>query len=269
LEWIDINLHFLWTQIWSQLRRYRERLAYNRHVKNIDSRSLPTFLVWSRMPPREIPSSWWFVQQLGTSYLGCSSHSLPEIDWSTLRWQHQLSSRLRYRSWFTSFSRRLTHDSPRWRLSRSRRNCYDCSLGSIYGSRFDFDWNSSRWVLESGERAGVPSLPFSLTFADCSLQFSDPRSRNDPEECCKRPLHLKHPYCDEIRIPDDDYFYRLFNVKCIDFVRAFPSPRAGCKLGSRAQFNTLTSVIDGNTVYGVNEKFTRKLRTGFGGLLRM
>lgn len=102
-----------------------------------------------------------------------------------------------------------------------------------------------------------------------SFFFVDPRSRNDPEECCKRPLHLKHPYCDEIRIPDDDYFYRLFNVKCIDFVRAFPSPRAGCKLGSRAQFNTLTSVIDGNTVYGVNEKFTRKLRTGFSGLLRM
>lgn len=97
----------------------------------------------------------------------------------------------------------------------------------------------------------------------------DPKTRNDPEECCKRPLHLKHPYCNEIRIPDDDYFYRLFNVKCIDFVRAFPSPRAGCKLGSRAQFNTLTSVIDGNTIYGVNEKFTRKLRTGYGGLLRM
>ncbi|VVC88493.1 unnamed protein product [Leptidea sinapis] len=24
-----------------------------------------------------------------------------------------------------------------------------------------------------------------------------------------RPLHLKHPYCNEILIPDDDYFYRL------------------------------------------------------------
>jgi len=44
-------------------------------------------------------------------------------------------------------------------------------------------------------------------------------------------MHLKHPYCNEIRIPDDDYFYRLFNVKCIDFVRGFPSPRPGCKLG--------------------------------------
>ncbi|KAL5282648.1 HPX5 family protein [Megaselia abdita] len=97
----------------------------------------------------------------------------------------------------------------------------------------------------------------------------DPINRNDPEECCKRPMHLKHPYCNEIRIPDDDYFYRLFNVKCIDFVRAFPSPKPGCKLGSRTPFNTLTGVIDANTVYGVTEKFSRKLRTGFGGLLRM
>lgn len=101
------------------------------------------------------------------------------------------------------------------------------------------------------------------------LHQLDPINRNDPEECCKRPLHLKHPYCNEIRIPDDDYFYRLFNVKCMDFVRGFPSPRAGCKLGSRTQFNTLTGVIDGNTIYGVKEGFSRKLRAGYGGLLRM
>ncbi|XP_026330250.1 peroxidasin homolog isoform X2 [Hyposmocoma kahamanoa] len=97
----------------------------------------------------------------------------------------------------------------------------------------------------------------------------DPINRNDPEECCKRPPHLKHPYCNEIRIPDDDYFYRLFGVKCIDFVRGFPSPRPGCRLGSRVPFNTLTGALDGNTVYGVTDKFARKLRTGYGGLLRM
>ncbi|CAG4982446.1 unnamed protein product [Parnassius apollo] len=97
----------------------------------------------------------------------------------------------------------------------------------------------------------------------------DPINRNDPEECCKRPSHLKHPYCNEIRIPEDDYFYRLFGVKCMDFVRGFPSPRPGCRLGSRNPFNTLTGVIDGNTVYGVTDKFSRKLRTGYGGLLRM
>lgn len=98
---------------------------------------------------------------------------------------------------------------------------------------------------------------------------SDPVHRNDPEECCKRPQHLKHPYCNEIRIPDDDYFYKLFNIKCLDFVRGFPSPRAGCRLGSRTQFNTLTGVIDGNTIYGVKEGFSRKLRAGYGGRLRM
>jgi peroxidase len=85
----------------------------------------------------------------------------------------------------------------------------------------------------------------------------DALNRNDPEECCHRPPHLKHPYCNEIIIPEDDYFYRLFNVKCLDFVRAFPASRPGCRLGSRVPFNTLTGVLDGNTVYGVTEKFAR------------
>ncbi|XP_078037008.1 peroxidase homolog [Augochlora pura] len=97
----------------------------------------------------------------------------------------------------------------------------------------------------------------------------DPLNRNDPEECCRRPPHLKNPYCNEIYIPEDDYFYRLFNVKCLDFVRAFPAVRPGCRLGSRVPFNLLTGVLDGNTVYGVTETFARKLRTGYGGLLRM
>lgn len=42
-----------------------------------------------------------------------------------------------------------------------------------------------------------------------------------------------------------------------------------CLSGSRQQFNTLTGVIDANTVYGVKESFARKLRTGYGGLMRM
>ncbi|KAJ8919036.1 hypothetical protein NQ315_016942, partial [Exocentrus adspersus] len=106
---------------------------------------------------------------------------------------------------------------------------------------------------------------------DYTLQGTplDPFNKNDPEECCNRPPHLKHPYCNEIYIPEDDYFYRLFNVRCIDFVRTFPAVRPGCRLGSRVPFNTLTGVLDANTVYGVTEKFARKLRTGIGGLLRM
>lgn len=64
-------------------------------------------------------------------------------------------------------------------------------------------------------------------------------------------------------------------MRCINFVRAFPAVRPGCRLGkkklqflsksifniillgSRIPFNTLTGVLDGNTVYGVTEKFAR------------
>lgn len=104
--------------------------------------------------------------------------------------------------------------------------------------------------------------------------LADPINKNDPEECCDRPPHLKHPYCNEIPIPEDDYFYKLYHVRCINFVRGFPAVRPGCRLGnatkilhflfikclfagSRIQFNTLTGVLDGNTVYGVTEKFAR------------
>ncbi|KAJ8894600.1 hypothetical protein PR048_007264 [Dryococelus australis] len=97
----------------------------------------------------------------------------------------------------------------------------------------------------------------------------DPLNRNEPEECCNRPPHLKNPYCMEIIIPDDDYFYSLFKLRCQDFVRSFPGVRPGCRLGSKVPFNTLPGVIDGNTVYGASEKFARHLRAGFGGLLRM
>ncbi|PSN32287.1 hypothetical protein C0J52_19510, partial [Blattella germanica] len=87
----------------------------------------------------------------------------------------------------------------------------------------------------------------------------DPLNRNEPEECCHRPDHLKNPYCLEIQIPADDYFYSLFGLQCQDFVRGFPAVRPGCRLGSRSQFNTLTGVLDGNTVYGVSEKFASLL----------
>ncbi|XP_050308302.1 peroxidase [Anthonomus grandis grandis] len=97
----------------------------------------------------------------------------------------------------------------------------------------------------------------------------DPFNRNDPEDCCNLPPHLKHPYCNEILIPEDDYFYNIFNVKCLNFVRSFPAARPGCRLGSKVPYNTLTGVLDGNTVYGVTEQFARKLREGQGGLLRM
>lgn len=35
----------------------------------------------------------------------------------------------------------------------------------------------------------------------------------------------------EIDIPEDDYFYEKFNIKCQDFVRAFPAAQPNCRLG--------------------------------------
>lgn len=56
-------------------------------------------------------------------------------------------------------------------------------------------------------------------------------TKNEPEDCCDRPSNLKNPYCNEIPVPDDDYFFGKFNVKCINFVRSFPGVRPGCRLG--------------------------------------
>lgn len=39
--------------------------------------------------------------------------------------------------------------------------------------------------------------------------------------------------------------------------------------GPRSPFNLLTPVIDGNTIYGVDETFSRYLRSGYTGQLRM
>ncbi|KAK8750389.1 hypothetical protein OTU49_014805 [Cherax quadricarinatus] len=96
----------------------------------------------------------------------------------------------------------------------------------------------------------------------------DRRTRNEFEECCNRPPHLKNPYCMEIEIPHDDPFYRLFKFTCIDFARGFPGVQQNCKLGPLIQFNLLTATIDGNTVYGGSASAARELRSGRGGLLR-
>lgn len=67
-----------------------------------------------------------------------------------------------------------------------------------------------------------------------SFHFSDPVTRNEPEECCHRPPEARNPYCIQIDIPHDDPFYGVYGVRCIDFVRGFPGVRAGCRLGMHA-----------------------------------
>lgn len=63
--------------------------------------------------------------------------------------------------------------------------------------------------------------------------ITDPVTRNEPEECCRRSPNSRNPYCLQIDIPHDDPFYGVYGVRCIDFVRGFPGVRAGCRLGTR------------------------------------
>lgn len=81
--------------------------------------------------------------------------------------------------------------------------------------------------------------------------YLDPVTRNEPEEdCCELPPGLKNPECLEIKLPKGDPFFSLFRQSCMEFFRGLPGLRQNCKLGVRAQFNILSSVIDVNTVYG-------------------
>ncbi|XP_050429351.1 peroxidase-like isoform X2 [Adelges cooleyi] len=123
------------------------------------------------------------------------------------------------------------------------------------------------------EHAGTVMLVAWGQFMDHDLTLTatplDPVNRNEPEECCDRPEHLKNKYCYEIKIPEDDNFYRSHNVKCQDFVRSYPGVQPDCRLGPKAPFNVLTPVIDGNTIYGADEATSRYLRSGITGQLRM
>ncbi|XP_071539893.1 peroxidase-like [Panulirus ornatus] len=95
-------------------------------------------------------------------------------------------------------------------------------------------------------------------------------ARNQPQRCCRStPGASPSPYCLPIRIPQNDDFYRQFKMTCMEFMRALSGVRQDCRLGVRAPFNMLTSVIDANTVYGSSLSHSRRLRAMHGGLLRM
>jgi hypothetical protein len=91
---------------------------------------------------------------------------------------------------------------------------------------------------------------------------TDPLNRNEPEECCNRPAHLKNPYCLEIHIPADDYFYSLFGLRCQDFVRGFPAVRPGCRLGEGPTV-TISRPCLRNVLQLVTPAFRNKLHQMF------
>ena len=85
-------------------------------------------------------------------------------------------------------------------------------------------------------------------------------------ECCEAGLESGHPDCLPISIPHSDPFFSLHGRSCMNFARVVPGLKQGCGLGPREQFNTISSVIDANTVYSSDPALQRKLRSPLPGL---
>ncbi|KAK7076494.1 hypothetical protein SK128_009108, partial [Halocaridina rubra] len=84
-------------------------------------------------------------------------------------------------------------------------------------------------------------------------------------KCCEGE---HNPACLPIPVPDKDPFFSLFKRNCINVVRSLPGVRYGCKLGPRAQTNSVTAYIDANWVYGSDEETAKRIRLGRGGLMK-
>ncbi|CAG9812565.1 unnamed protein product [Phaedon cochleariae] len=75
------------------------------------------------------------------------------------------------------------------------------------------------------------------------------------------PDELTHPSCLPIEIPEDDWFFGKFGLRCMEFLRSAPSTRIDCDLGWREQINQVTPFIDASTIYGSDVETSDSIRT--------
>ena len=101
---------------------------------------------------------------------------------------------------------------------------------------------------------GHSSIGFEIIWLIGRFLFNTgPINRNEVENCCDTPLPLRNPFCFEIEVPEDDYFYHKFNIRCQDFVRSFPGLRPDCKLGTKFENIDATEYINWNRYVRVLE----------------
>ncbi|CAH0399044.1 unnamed protein product [Chilo suppressalis] len=82
------------------------------------------------------------------------------------------------------------------------------------------------------------------------------------------PPEWQNDKCIPIRVPDEDHFYRLHGVRCLNLVRSVTTPRDDCSLGYAEQINAASSYLDGSQIYSPDKKQTSKLRSRKRGRLR-
>lgn len=102
-----------------------------------------------------------------------------------------------------------------------------------------------------------------------SAETRDPRTGKTPKCCEGSGPGPVHPNCLPIEIPSDDGFFSKYGQRCMNFVRTISGLRYNCRLGPRASFNEISSIIDAGTVYSNSAETLEELRAFKGGLLKM
>lgn len=102
-----------------------------------------------------------------------------------------------------------------------------------------------------------------------SAETRDPRTGKTPKCCEGSGPGPAHPNCLPIEIPSDDGFYGKYGQRCMNFVRTISGLRYNCRLGPRASFNEISSIIDAGTVYSNSPETLEELRAFKGGLLKV
>lgn len=72
-----------------------------------------------------------------------------------------------------------------------------------------------------------------------------------------------------IFIDQDDEFYRIFNQRCMNFVRLAIAPDYKCRLGYAKTLSKVTHYIDGSAIYGSDAETMRDVRSFKRGQLKM
>ena len=94
-------------------------------------------------------------------------------------------------------------------------------------------------------------------------------------QCCASkntaalPKERRHFACFPIEVSENDDFYSIFGIRCMNFVRLSLAPNTNCRASYGKQRSKVTHFLDASTVYGSNAETARELRLFQGGKLRM